>query len=204
MRQESRRGCSHWGSSIFPGVVILPVEMESWQHAMGDAFNALISGCVGRRASRPAQGQGRGASSDSWGRGGSSDSLSGAEPGSGSARDTDASLCSSHSGRVRRRNSFLLAEQQELGDDACKLREAFFEENGNTQGWLSAFMRERLHFDSIKSSAARAAYSQIKCAVRTAQGGIEKVKQQHGVISRSRKRRKGGGARQNCWWIRPL
>ena len=62
-------------------------------------------------------------------------------------------------------------------------REAFFEEHGNTQGWLSAFMRERLHFDSIKSSAARAAYSQIKCAVRTAQGGTEKIKQQHGKKS---------------------
>ena len=108
---------------------------------------------------------------------------------------------------------FLLAEQQELGDEALRFREAFFEENGNTQGWLSAFMRERLHFDSTKSSAARAAYTQIKCAVRTAQGGIEKVKQQHGkksmtcqagAVSRSRKRRKGGGARQNCWWIRPL
>ena len=170
-------------------------------------------GCVGRRASRLAQGQGLGASSDSWGRAGSSDSLSGAEPSSGSGGDTDASLCSAHSGRLRHRKAFLQAEQQELGGDACKFREAFFEENGNTQGWLSAFMRERLHFDSTKSSAARAAYTQIKCAVRTAQGGIEKVKQQHGkksmtcqagAVSRSRKRRKGGGARQNCWWIRPL
>ena len=157
--------------------------MGSWQHAMGDAFNALISGSAGRRASRLAQGEGRGASSDSVGRGGSSDSLSGAEPSSGSGRDTDASLCSSHSGRLRRRNVFLLAEQQELGDEALRFREAFFEEHGNTQGWLSAFMRERLHFDSIKSSAARAAYSQIKCAVRTAQGGTEKIKQQHGKKS---------------------
>ena len=97
--------------------------------------------------------------------------------------------------------TFFLAEQQELGDEASKFREAFFQEHGKTYGWLSAFMRERLHFDSIKSSAARAAYSQIKCAVRTAQGGIEKVKQQHGkksmtctagVSARSRKRRKGG------------
>ena len=157
-------------------LVILPVAMGSWQHAVGDAFNALIVGSVGRRAPQPAQGQGRGASSDSWGRGGSSESLSGAAPSSGSGSDAAASLRSSHSGRLRCRSVYFLAEQQELGDEAWKFREAFFEEHGNTQGWLSAFMRERLHFDSIKSSAARAAYSQIKCAVRTAQGGIEKVK----------------------------
>ena len=174
---------------------------------MGDAFNTLIRGSVGGRAPRLAQGQGRGASSDSLSRGGSSDSLSGAEPSSGSGRDTSASLCSPHSGLLRHRKVFLLADQQELGDEASKFREAFFEEHGKTQGWLSAFMREQLQFDSIKSSAARAAYSQIKCAVRTAQGGIEKVKQQQGkksmtctagISSRSRKRRKGGGARQKC------
>ena len=198
-----------WGSSIFPwgGVVILLVEMVSWQHAMGDAFNGLIFGGAGRRVSQMWQRQGRGASSDSSGRGGSSDSLSGAEPSSGSGRDTDASLCSSSSVRLRRRNAFVLAEQQELGDEASRFREAFFEEHGNTQGWLSAFMRERLHFDNIKSCAARAAYAQVKCAVRTAKGGIEKVKQQQGkksmtctagVTSQSRKRRKGGGARPKC------
>ena len=87
-------------------LVILPVAMGSWQHAVGDAFNALIVGSVGRRAPQPAQGQGRGASSDSWGRGGSSESLSGAEPSSGSGRDAAASLRSSHSGRLRRRSVF--------------------------------------------------------------------------------------------------
>ena len=116
------------GLQHFPWVVvILPVEMGSRQHAMGDAFNALILGSVGRRASRLAQGQGRGASSDSLGHGGSSDSLSGAEPSSSSGRDTDASLCSLHSVRLRRRSAFSLAEQQELGDEAWKFREFFFE-----------------------------------------------------------------------------
>ena len=98
--------------------------------------------------------------------------------------ETQTRVCARHiQGDCAAARFFLLAEQQELGDEALRFREAFFEENGNTQGRLSAFMRERLQFDSIKSSAARAAYSQIKCAVRTAQGGTEKIKQQHGKKS---------------------
>ena len=121
--------------------------------------------------------------------------------------ETQTRVCARHIQGDCAAATFLLAEQQELGDEALRFREAFFEEQGNTHGWLSAFMRERLHFDSTKSSAARAAYSQIKCAVRTAQGGTEKIKQQHGkksmtccggVSSKSRKRRKGGGTRYKC------
>ena len=194
-------------SAQFEVLFAAPVEMGSWLQMVGQAFNALTMG----RSSR--------ADRIAWARSmsGSSGSLSGAEPSCEelSATETcvlkktggaDASPRSGPQHLVRQRTQYSLQEQKDLGAEACKFRDEFFEEHGRMYGWLKAFLRQRLHIDDDRLPAAKAASRQVKCAVRTAQGGLERELNPSGqtlsygfmVPSRFRKRRRGGGRRVLC------
>ena len=187
--------------------------MGSWQQFMGGAFNALMIG----RATKPRGGVGRSDSSRSArapaeaeptsGETDASPSGASSEDLAASGLDTDASLSSHVAHRLRRRNSYVLATQQDLGTEACVFRDAFFEERGHTQGWLTAFLQGRLGFDNLGGVAAKAALAQTKCAVRTAQAGTEKYQNRRGKVPLAwkgkatvsgRKRRKGGGRGPKC------
>ena len=183
-------------------VVAVPVNMGSWGSLVGDAFNALISGSMGRRASvqKPSARRELG-----WSEGARVSPSSSKVLVSAVAVDTDSlvqgtgvSLCTRSVFQCRRHYS--LAQQQDLGSSACAFRDSFFEERGHTQGWMTAFLKKTFEFEDLASVAARAAYQQIKCAVRTAQNGVEKYRNTKGkqslfwrrhVVSSLRRRRKG-------------
>ena len=133
--------------------------MGSWGHHVGVAFNALMSrGTGGRRK-------------------GSRDVVSSLDVVS-RVQDTDESL--GRCGVLQRRRSYVLDQQQDLGSRACAFRDSFFEERGHIQGWLRAFLKKTFEFEDLTSVAAKAALQQIKCAVRTAQNGIEKYRNSRG------------------------
>ena len=179
---------------------------------LGQSFNALAMG----RTPRPQK--------VAWasGRSGSSGSLSGAEPSSeelvargvtvsGEGADasrregTDASLCSEH--RIRLKKRYLVPEAQSLGAEACTFRDAFYEARATRQGWIRAFLRDRFHVDDDAPSRVLAVTSQVQCAVRTAEKGVEKEVNKKGkralsftsvVPWRFRARRRGAGRRVRC------
>ena len=116
-----------------------------------------------------------------------------------SVQDTDESL--GRCGVLQSRRSYVLDQQQDLGSRACAFRDSFFEERGHIQGWLRAFLKKTFEFEDLTSVAAKAALQQIKCAVRTAQNGVEKYRNTKGkqslfwrrhVVSSLRRRRKEG------------
>ena len=102
------------------------------------------------------------------------------------------------------RRSFLLQDQQELGAEAIHWRDIYFENHGTIHGWIKKFLSERFGFDDAGEAQARARV-QLRCAVRTAQNGVEKYRNRsgkkplrlssQGVASGSRRRRKGGGGK---------
>ena len=71
---------------------------------------------------------------------------------------------------LRLRSAYYLNHQLDLGDEAIRFREAFFERHGSTQGWLKPFVARQFDLGEAMSRASRAAYNQVKCAVRTVQG----------------------------------
>ena len=150
--------------------------MSGLEELLGQAFHSAVAG--GASARRPL----------AWGssRSGSSASLSGADPSSdeiavkGTASGSDASRSKGAPYLLRHRHRYALSEQQDLGDEACRFRDAFFESRGTMRGWLKDFLLQRFPFHDAASNDARMAYVRVKCAVRTAQGGTEKLKNQRG------------------------
>jgi len=169
--------------------------MGSWGQHVGVAFNALMSRVSGGRAgARRELGLGKG----------SKEAVSTLNAVS-SVRGPDESL----GGRMvlQRRRSYVLDQQLDLGSRACAFRDSFFEERGHVQGWLGIFFKRTFEFEDLTSVAAKAALQQIKCAVRTAQNGVEKYKNNKGkqslfwrrhVVASLRRRRKGGGRTPMC------
>ena len=76
---------------------------------------------------------------------------------------------------LRRRNAYCLHDQIDLGVDAGKPKEYLFMRVGTTYGWLKPFMEKRFDIGDMMIRASKAAYNQIKGAVRTAQGGTESI-----------------------------
>ena len=74
---------------------------------------------------------------------------------------------------LRQRSAYYLNHQLDLGVEATRFREAFFERHGSTQGWLKPFVARRFDLGEAMSRASRAAYNQVKCAVGAVQGGTE-------------------------------
>ena len=150
------------------------------EELLGQAFHSAVAG--GASARRPL----------AWGssRSGSSASLSGADPSSdeiavqGTASGSDASRSKAAPGKrsctLRPRHRYALSDQQDLGDEACRFRDAFFESRGTMWGWLKDFLLQRFPVHDAASKEARMAYARAKCAVRTAQGGTDKLKNQRG------------------------
>ena len=74
------------------------------------------------------------------------------------------------------------------------------------RGWLKDFLVQRFTLHGASCNDARMAYVRAKCAVRAAQGGTYKLKNQRGktqtwgavVPARSRLRRRGGGKKPKC------
>ena len=169
--------------------------MGSWGHHVGVAFNALMSrGTGGRSSARRELGL----------RKGSRDVVSSLDVVS-RVQDPDESL--RRCGVLQRRRSYVLDQQQDMGSRACAFRDSFFEERGHIQGWLRAFLKKTFEFEDLISVAAKAALQQIKCAVRTAQNGVEKYRNNKGkqslfwrrhVVASLRRRRKGGGRTPMC------
>ena len=180
--------------------------MGSWRQALGQAFNALTTGCTSSVA-KPAWATGRSESSGS---------LSGAEPSSRGSTSTCESEQGSGPGLspasaakklARQRRSYFLGEQQELGHEACEFRDWFLEEKGTVYGWATAFLAQRFHVDDMRSPKATAMRKQLKGAVRTALGGQEQYRGRQGrkalarqkvINPRMRKRRSFGPRNVKC------
>ena len=152
--------------------------MSGLEELLGQAFHSAVAG--GASARRPL----------AWGssRSGSSASLSGADPSSdeiavkGTASGSDASRSKAapwkRSCTLRPRHRYALSEQQDLGDEACRFRDAFFESRGTMRGWLKDFLVQRFLLHDASCNDARMAYVRVKRAVRIAQGGTEKLRNQ--------------------------
>ena len=148
--------------------------MGSWQQTLGRAWNTLMFG----KASR-----------------------SKAERESETALLRADAVDKSKARALRQRSGYYLNHQLDLGVEAIRLRGAFFERHGSIQGWLKLFVARRFDLGEAMSRASRAAYNQVKCAVRTVQGdrkeaGAKGKKQPcwHSRVAEvCRQRRRGGG-----------
>jgi len=166
-------------SGLFAAIWLLrpsDAQMSGLEELLGQAFHSAVAG--GASARRPL----------AWGssRSGSSASLLGADPSSGeialkgSASGSGESRSKGALYRLRHRHRYVLFEEQDLGDEACRFRDAFFESRGTMWGWWKDFLLQRFPLHDAASNDARMAYVRVKCAVRTAQGGTEKLKNQRG------------------------